>query len=309
MKMLLTLVLLVLLAMPAAAARSAAVPDSREYKILLAADNFVSVKKGCELFWELVEKVAEDHGFSAKKSVKSSPNREISFIDTPGFDLNKKGFIFRLRVSGKALEPGRARSRVGLERGEETAGDSEESAELTLKFRASDMESAMIAPVEPGKQYGDDVSAEVDVVVKAATPVSVFSRSGKICDFPSVPKSVKELLSYYPRLSIAGLDGSKILKTVNNLVVIEQRILHGSIDFGPDKVKTIFSVWYKKGESKPFVAEFSFKLNMNKVERSRSPKFQKVVDDFFVDLVRRGKLFISPNQTKTGMIYQYQTED
>ncbi|MBU1106075.1 MAG: hypothetical protein KKB51_05345 [Candidatus Riflebacteria bacterium] len=303
MKKLLILALFVLLTLPAAAAPSAAIPDSCEYKILLKADNFVSVKKGCELFWELVNKVADDHGFSAEKAVKSSPNREICFLDTPTFDLYKKGFVLRLRASNKAGELRRA----GPQRAaEELTDDPEEltnDTELTLKFRASDLESTIIAPVEPAKKYGNDVSSEVDVVVKAATPVSVFSRSGTITGLDLAPDSVKKLLKYYPRLAIADLDREQSLKTVNNLFVIEQRILHGSIDFGRKKTKTIFSIWYVKGSTKPLIAEFSFKINMEPSEK-RSSQQQTSIDNFFVDLVRRGKLFISPNQTKTGIIYQ-----
>lgn len=295
MKRLLVSVVFVLLTFASATARPSAMPESREYKVMLNAENFASVKKGCELFWDLVEKVAADHGFQANKTVKSSPNREICFIDTPGFDLNKSGFLLRIRAESI---PKRATGLLA-----------DENAELTLKFRASDLESAMIAPVEPAKEHGDDVSAEVDVVVKAAAPVSIFSRSGKIANFGSVPQNIKELMQLYPRLSIVKLNSSLDLKTVNSLVIIEQRILHGSIDFGRDKVKTLFSIWYKKGESKPMVAEFSFKIKTDPYLTRGKERSQNVIDKFFVDLVKRGKLFLSPHQTKTGMIYQYQTED
>ncbi|PKL38274.1 MAG: hypothetical protein CVV41_22595 [Candidatus Riflebacteria bacterium HGW-Riflebacteria-1] len=297
MKKLLISLVFALLTFSAAMAQPLAMPDSREYKVLLNADNFASVKKGCELFWDLVEKVANDHGFQAKKTVKSSPNREICFIDTPRFDLNKSGFVLRIRAE-TVRYPARAASLLA-----------DGNAELTLKFRASDLESVLIAPVEPAKAYGDDVSSEVDVVVKAATPVSVFSRSGKIASFGPVPQDIKELLQYYPRLSIVGLNNSHGLKVVNDLVIVEQRILHGSIDFGRDKVKTLFSIWYKKGESKPMVAEFSFKIKTDSYMVRGAQRSQNLIDKFFVDLVRRGKLFISPHQTKTGLIYQYQTED
>lgn len=297
MKRLLLSVVLALLTFSSAMARPLAMPDSREYKVMLNADNFASVKKGCELFWDLVEKVANDHGFQAKKTVKSSPNREICFIDTPRFDLNRSGFLLRIRAE-TVRKPTRTTGLLA-----------DGNAELTLKFRASDLESALIAPVEPAKEYGDDVSAEADVVVKAATPVSIFSRSGKIANFGPVPQSIKELLQYYPRLSIVELNNSHELKAVNGLVIVEQRILHGSIDFGRDKVKTLFSIWYKKGENKPMVAEFSFKIKTDSYLSRGEERSQNLIDEFFVDLVRRGKLFISPHQTKTGMVYQYQTED
>lgn len=283
MKKLLLSVILLLICW-STTAQSATLPDSREYKVLLKAENFASIRKGCELFWELVEKVAADHDFRAQKIVKSSPNREICFIDSAAFDLNKKGFLLRIR-------------------------EEKDKSEITLKFRATDLESVIIAPVEPAKQYGDDVSSEVDVVVKAATPVSIFSKSGKIKNFKKRPETVKDLQKYYPGLVKAGLNSSLKLTTVNNISVIEQRILHGTIDFGFDKTKTLFSIWYKKGESTPMVAEFSFKIKTDAYLKRGRNRSQNLIDDFFVDLVRRGKLFISPHQTKTGMIYQYQTDD
>ncbi|NLF96630.1 MAG: hypothetical protein GX569_07830 [Candidatus Riflebacteria bacterium] len=284
MRKLLISLLFVLLTCSAAIARTSTLPDSREYKVLLKAENFASIRKGCELFWDLVERVAKDHDFRAQKIVKSSPNREICFIDSAAFDLNKKGFLLRIR-------------------------EEKDKAEMTLKFRATDLESAIIAPVEPAKQYGDDVSSEVDVVVKAATPVSIFSKSGKIENFKKLPDTIKDLQKYYPGLAKAGLNDSLELATVNNISVIEQRILHGTIDFGFDKTKTLFSLWYKKGDSTPMVAEFSFKIKTDAYLKRGDSSSHNLIDNFFVDLVRRGKMFISPHQTKTGMIYQYQTDD
>ncbi len=291
MKRLFLFVIVCVLISPFAWAQTKTGVDSVEYKILLKSENFASVKKGCELFWDLVEKVAADHNLTAEKTVKSSPDREICFIDTPNFDLNKKGFILRLRASG--INKTRNRDSINFADG----------AEMTLKFRATDMESALIAPVEPASELGNDVSSEEDIVIKAATPSSIFSRSGKVYRFARTPAYISELLQLYPGLGVAKFNESLKLDLVNNIIVVEQRILHGKIGFSKKPTKALFSVWYKKGETKPMIAEFSFKLKVKK-NPEKFAKKRKIVDAFFIDLVRRGKLFINMAQTKTGMVYQ-----
>jgi len=284
MKRLMISALLLLLACTTLSAGSSKPPASYEYKILLKPGNFASTERVCRLFWDLVEKVAASHGFTARQKAKSSPEREIRFIDSAAFDLNKKGFLLRIRSENNR-------------------------SEMTLKFRSTDLASATAAPVEPAGQYGDDISLEADVAVKMTIPVSIFSRSGRIDNFKQAPNTVSALCEYYPGLARTGLDIALKLVDVNNISIIEHRLLHGTIDFGFDKVKTLFSIWFIKGKSQPIAAEFSFKIKAGKYLKSGKHDAQQQIDSFFVDLVKRGKLFINSQQTKTGMVYQYQTED
>jgi hypothetical protein len=277
-------VLLLILACNVLSATSSTVPESCEYKILLKTGNYTYTTNECGLFWELVEKVAADNGFIARRKAKSSSEREIRFIDSAAFDLNKKGFLLRIRTD-------------------------KNRSEMTLKFRSTDIESAISAPVEPANEYGDDVSLETDLTVKAAMPVHVFSRSGRIDNIEQVPDTIGALREYYPGLARTGLNDDLKLINVNNVSVIEQRLLHGTVDFGFDKVRTLFSIWHIKGESQPMAAEFSFKIKTDKYLKSGNHSAQQQIDTFFADLVKRGKLFINSQQTKTGMVYQYQTED
>jgi len=284
MKRLIKSVLLLLLTCTALSAGSPKPPESYEYKVMLKTGNYVSTRRDCKLFWELVEKAAADHGFTAQTKDKSSPEREIRFIDSTTFDLNKRGFLLRVRTE-------------------------KDRSELTLKFRTTNLESAITAPVEPAEQYGDDVSLEADITVNATMPVAIFSRSGTIGNFKQVPDSIASLREYYPGIAITGLNDDLKLVNVNNTSVIEQRLLHGSIDFGFDKVKTLFSIWCIRGDSQPMAAEFSFKIKTDRYLKSGNHSAQQQIDTFFADLVKRGKLFINSQQTKTGMVYQYQTED
>lgn len=265
-------------------------PEGREYKILLKAQNFVSFNQGCELFWELVESVALDHSVKIKKQNKAYPQREICFIDTADFSLYKHGFMLRLRSEEvSAVEE----IRLGKD------------AEMTLKFRASDFESVLIAPVKfDDKLFTGELSTEEDVVVKATAPVSVYSVSSTVYRPGPVPSDLSSLLKYYPDMKKAGFTGNAPLKTVNGIEVAEKRLRLGELKFGDEKVKTIFSAWYKKGQEKPFIAEFSFKVKLKDKNPARRIRSLEQIDRFFVDLVKRGKLFVALGQTKTGLIYQ-----
>ncbi|MEW6708786.1 MAG: hypothetical protein AB1403_03105 [Candidatus Riflebacteria bacterium] len=264
-------------------------PESREYKILLKAENFTSFTKGCELFWELVESVALDHGVKVKKVEKNYPNREICFIDTPDFSLYKKGFMLRLR-SEEITRKNQIR----------TGAD----AEMTLKFRASDFESTTIAPVKASEKFSNEISFEEDRVVKASEPISVFSVSSTIYRPGDLPVNLDEMLKFYPDMNRAGFQGSPSLDPVNSIFITEKRLRLGEFKFDEVKAKSIFSVWYKKGQSAPLIGEFSFKVELKQKNPAETIRNLEKIDRFFSDLVKRGKLFVAFGQTKTGMIYQ-----
>lgn len=283
--------LLILLFVVSGAAEAAkrAQPEAKEFKILLKADNFSSFEQGCKLFWKLVETVALDHSVKVKNSDKEYPAREICFVDSEKFALYKHGFILRIRSENVKSSAGRIR--IG------------EDAEMTLKFRASDFESVQIAPVQHAGQYSGEVSYEEDVVVKATAPVSVFSVSSKIFRPGVIPADFTSLLRFYPGLQKAGFVENLSLRPVNNIFVSERRLRLGELKFGQTKAKTIFSAWYKNGATRPFIAEFSFKVYLQSKNPARRVRDLEKINDFFVDLVKRGQLFVALGQTKTGMIY------
>ncbi|MFZ5952972.1 MAG: hypothetical protein ACOYXC_19870 [Candidatus Rifleibacteriota bacterium] len=273
--------------LPADAART--VPESREYKILLKAENFTSFTKGCELFWELVESVALDQGVKVKKAEKTYPDREICFIDTPDFALYKKGFMLRLR-SEEASRANQART--------------VSETEMTLKFRASDFESTVIAPVKASENFSNEISFEEDRIIKASEPISVFSVSSNVFKPEKTPANLDEFLKFYPNMTKAGFHGNAALKPVNGIYITEKRLRLGEFKFDKLKAKSVFSVWYKKGQTAPFIGEFSFKVYFELKKPAENIRNLEKIDRFFRDLVKRGKLFVAFGQTKTGMIYQ-----
>lgn len=289
MKRILFAVLMILLVLPCSFATNRSEIGSREFKIILKAEHFNTAKKGCEQFWQVVEKVAAEHNIKTNGKTKLSPLREICFLDTAKFDFYEKGFILRLRVDNFETNGG---------------SDVVNDGELTLKFRAPDSESVLLAPVTPSSEYDNDLSCEEDVVMKLGKPASMFSRSGKIYGYTRVPDIYMDVNKYFPESPLVGLAGKAKIKKVNDLVILERRIQLGSLYFAEKKTKTIFSIWYKKGEEKPFVAEFSFKIKLTGKNSGKMIRSNDQVEKFFIDLAKEGKALIAPKQTKTGMVYQ-----
>jgi hypothetical protein len=267
-------------------------PSSREYKILLKAERFVSAEEGCELFWQLVEKVSTDFGLKTKAYRKEKPDREICFFDTVENDLYRQGFILRLR----------AEEITRKSENEMLPGLSE--AELTLKFRAPELESVQNALIEPASSLNAEYSCEEDLVVKGGAAVIIFSASSKIPGLKRVPAAVEDLFQFFPGMARLGLSAQSKLAMVNNVCIVEKRIQRGAIYFGDKKTKTIFSIWYEKGEKKPFVAEFSFKVDLDSKNRARRIELLEKINSFFVELARRGKFFVNTEKTKTASVYE-----
>jgi hypothetical protein len=245
------------------------------------------------MFLELVEKVALDHKVAVKKRNKKPEFRQIAYLDTSNFNFYKKGFILRLRsdLIGINHVTGRLKGKT--------------EAELTLKFRSSDIESALIAPVKPETDYGDKVSCEEDVVIKATQPVSIFSSAGKATIMQPSPANLVEALKIFPGLRQIGLSGNPNLKAVNNKVIVEKSHSPIELYFNNEKTKAEFAVWHEKGAKAPFIAEFSFKLKIGDKLSSSEIKAREIIDRFFMDLVKRGKFFVDQGQTKTGAVYEF----
>lgn len=289
MKRVIFAVLMILFALPYSCGAKGVAVESREYKILLKAENFTSIEAGCKQFWRILEKVAGELKIEVKGKKKFLPEREISFLDTAKFDFYKKGFILRLR--GADLGPvGRA-----------VDGD---RSELTLKFRAPDLESVSVAPVKPNSDYESEISCEEDVVVKFGKPSVMYSCSGKINGYTGVPDITADVNKYFSDFPVVGIAGKAKIMKVNNIVIQEKRVQSGSLFFGEKKTKTLFSIWYKKGQTKPFAAEFSFKIKLEGKNAAKTVRNIDQVENFFVELAKNSVALSESKQTKTGMVYQ-----
>jgi hypothetical protein len=268
--------------------------DSSEYKMLLKPSFFTNPEKGCNKFWQIVEKTAEKHGLKTKTKDKKYPARHICFLDSKEHSLYKKGFILRLR--GQEVVPNTRLADIEVK----------DDAEMTLKFRSIDAESAVIAPVKPDSSYDNDMKVEEDLGIKLGKISTVFSRSGRIYQPGKIPGTIKEIHKYFPGMKKIKFNLSEKLEVVNAVNVVEKRYVTGKLYYGKkkQKIKTIFSLWYKKGSNKPFIAEFSFKTSFNeRTPKDRSTK-RKIINDFFTELAQKSKDILNPKQTKTGSVYQ-----
>lgn len=266
--------------------------DSKEYKLLLKPSIFSNPKAGSRIFWKLVKQVVLSNGIKITDAEKVYKKREIAFFDTNTNSLYNKSFITRVRA--RRID----RTRDGLK--------SKKGTELTLKFRNPELTSSIVAPVKPGQQYDSKVSLEQDVSYKSGKMSSVFSRSGKIYTLGALPKTISELTRFFPLFGSVGLNEKLGLNLVGKTIVVEKRIRPGYMYLAGKKIKTLFSFWYKNGETKPFVAEFSYRIRFSRNRKKiiRNDEMQKQADQIFLELAKRSKAFLSPKQTKTGQVYE-----
>ena len=270
------------------------VVDSSEYKILLKPDFFLNPEDGCNKFWQIAKKVAKKNGLKTKAKDKSYSDRHICFLDSKSHSLYQKGFILRIRGQEIASNTKLADIEV------------KDDTEMTLKFRSITAKLAVIAPVKPGLAYDSDMKIEEDLGIKLGKISTVFSRSGRIYEPEKIPATVEEIYKYFPEMEKNKFNLSEKLEVVNAVNIIEKRYVTGKLYYGEEKekIKTIFSLWYRKGDNKPFVAEFSFKTSFNERTSKDSSTKRKVINSFFIELAQKSKQILHPKQTKTGSVYQ-----
>lgn len=271
---------------------------SKEYKLLLKPSFFKSPIRDYHKFWAIVTRIAKDNGLKIQEAEKQYYPRIICFLDTKDHSMNKSAFILRVRANSF-----------------DTFNNnicSFDDAELVMKYRSPDLAASIVASVSGAIGLDRKVSMEEDKSIKLGKIVSVFSKSGKIYDPNSIPQTVNELLQYFPGTRKIEANEKTRLQIVNNVIIIEKRIRPGYIYIGDEKIKTLFSIWYKEDVEEPFIAEFSFKIetssklkvNSKVKEQQRYFPAEKVADEFFMQLSETGEIYLSDKQTKTGLVYK-----
>ncbi len=288
-----TLILFFLFMAGSLGAQTAITPDSCEYKLLLKPELFVNPAEGSVNFWKLVTKAAEKQGLQYERTDEVLDNRDICFLDTSDFQLHNRGLILRCR--GLAIT--NAEQLQTLQPGEDF--------ELTLKLRIPKLQSAT-ATSSFATSFAHDEDLEEDIAMTASGPVSFYSRSCEIEDARVPPDTISTLTGLFPDLAAAGLPASASLKLVNNLLIRECRLEKGLITFENKEAKAMFSLWYNRADNKlPIAAEFSFKVKLGKSPEKAALRRQQA-DSFFAELISEAKDSIAADQTKTGLVYQYQ---
>jgi hypothetical protein len=269
---------LVILSSAAAPAGDGVVLDSREYKLMLDPNAFVTAPsaEAVNLFWDdmlkpvIERRLDRRNGGQArsKKRFKLDEVRTIRFWDTPSCALDAAGFVLR-------------------ERADADAGD---QRELTLKLRTPDLFLAAATDL-PGRAAGasskreediapllvrtiDSSGADRAVVAQPASMRSLFAVSTKQqIRAADMPRRLSDLFALYPTLATSLAQIDRTLVQTTDLVAgesVRELVFEGAeVDLGDDvDAEFALTFWYtgpNRGAAAstepPAIAELSFKYS------------------------------------------------
>lgn len=211
---------------------------SREYKLILSASRFADRNIGIDAFRDLVVSLLEQQGADVKTQ-SSEEIRRTWYIDTPGFQLRRSGYVLRIRHQGTDRK----------------------EYKITLKRRSPDRYLAASADVFSSRRKKDSPKFEEDIL-----PVfrSMFSKSNsRISDREPTFQTVSDAAQLFPGLKNLGIGKKTRLQKVNGFEAHEFFRKLAKARFGNDmKIKLGLSFWYQsRHRSKrqwPLIAECAF---------------------------------------------------
>jgi len=255
--------------------------------MLLVPAMFGDEDAGASAFWRIACAAALDQGLTVINSSVVKATRYLAYLDTPDFALNKKGYMLRLRQSGPVAYP-QAPS---------------PAAELTLKFRSTDIDLAASKDVSPGPGYGGKSKFEKDVVLKDGALKDVFSKSADvdISDFSGI--TLEKFTALYPALGALSIATGTVMGVVNDKRVEEHVLKPGVIMLpGGVKAKASVAIWryQSAGDSgAPFIAEFSFSFAAKVLPEPA----ERTARAFMTALAASSAEWAHRGGTKTELIY------
>jgi hypothetical protein len=263
------------------------------YKLVLRPNHFRS-RKSLFDFADVLQEPAKRNGITFSVGMyKHDPVqiREILFIDTADFRLYNNAFILRRRIRYEEGFP---------------VGD----PEIVFKFRHPDKQKAAETDVRPQIPGDHEVKFKCQVLpLKAQLGGTRLLYSHNV-QFPrsnasqNVDLSMETMTQIFPALAHIKKDPKEKLALVADTIIEEVLQDIGTLDFGGGiKAKTNVALWRTRGEHRPLVGEFSFRIKF-KERTELSPAFLKRAEAFFVGLQHAGKDWLALDATKTGIVYR-----
>ncbi|HNV70432.1 MAG TPA: hypothetical protein PKO06_12095 [Candidatus Ozemobacteraceae bacterium] len=270
--------------------------SARECKMLLRPERFADRSAGVRELLKLVREACSISGlvFITANDTEAESVRFVSFLDTPKFDLYKRGYVLRHRQD--ALVDRYGKCRVATKK-----------YELTFKFRHPEPTVAIEQDTTPHSGFQGKESFEENLLVKETVIDRVYDRSGKVELKNKLGKKISDFSPIFPGLGKVGLSGSEEIVRVNELEIEEYQRDLGTIELGTRATgKAVVSVWYRRGEAKPLIAEFSFKTRLLSRDRLHSliNHTYRTSETLLRELQKAGSTWIAVGTTKTGLVYQ-----
>lgn len=264
----------------------------REFKILLKAEDFDQEDISAEVhdYWKLARRVAGELLINVRRSkTETEPHyRDITFLDTPGFDLYRKGFILRVRRPYEGGEPAK-------------------QYELTLKFRGPDIARAERMDLTSAKAFPGRSKFKEELLLVSAQLGGMRSIFSHTCQLKDLSKPIGATLAdfgrVFPHLKQLGIRPTAKVSPVASTPVQEVLYDLGVLGFrGAKTAKVNMAVWRNPKTKKILIGEFAYETHfrhygrLHPVPKLRSERLYRI-------LQRETGSWIELANTKTSLYY------
>lgn len=264
----------------------------REFKILLKAEDFDPGGLEVEVrdYWKLARRVAGQLLIHVRRSkTENEPRlRDVVFLDTPKFDLYRKGYMLRVRTPYEGAAPGKA-------------------YELTLKFRGPDIALAAHMDLVPGKDLPGRTKFKEELLLVSAQLGGMRSIFSHTCQIKGMTrplgKSLGDLTRIFPHLGTLGLRAGTKLAPASPVPVQEVLYELGELGFrGAKTAKVNMAVWRNPKTKKVLIGEFAYETHFRHYGRLHAvPKLRS--ERLYRILQRETGAWVELANTKTSLYY------
>lgn len=264
----------------------------REFKILLKAEDFDPNDLEAEIhdYWKLARRVAGQLLINVRRSKRETEPqyRDVSFLDTPKFDLYRKGYMLRVRRPYEGAEPGK-------------------SFELTLKFRGPDVARAEGIDLSAGEGYSGRTKFKEELLLVSAQLGGMRSIFSHTCQIKGVTRpigrSLGDFTKIFPHLGTLGLRAGTTIAPAAPTAVQEVLYELGELGFrGAKTAKVNMAVWRNPTTKKILIGEFAYETHFRHYGRLHpAPKLRS--ERLYRILQRETGAWVELANTKTSLYY------
>jgi len=262
----------------------------REFKILLKPQAFSDLERDARDYWKLAKSVARQVPAVIDENPRAnSPQvREVTFFDTPRFDLYRGSYIVRRRTPYKGDKPG-------------------EAFELTMKFRHPDPALAFNTKVDFGKGLPGVVKFKEELLLvgtELGGMRSVYSHTTQIKNQTmKLGTTLADFTRIFPALAGSGIAPGSRMAPVSKIGVEEVLYDLGIIHFGGGKnAKVNIAVWRERETQRVLIGEFAFETEFKHYGRLHpGPKHRS--ERYYRLLQRETGAWVDLGTTKTKLAY------
>ncbi len=278
--------------------------DTAEYKMLINLEDF-----NPEILWSLMKEAAEENNITVTEAEEPMKKgyRKVQYLDSKYGMLKNFGYILRYRHPYKKF--------VSYESAE---NEMDSKYDITLKFRDSDVDKSLSAPMSVGSAFDSiktDAEMEADISpygIKFSKSIKVKPKTKEYGLFDDrFESNLKSYATLYPELLDLQLPPETEINPVGGLTVLEEKIEPAvlTLDCGAE-MEVAFSTFYIKG--KTLVSEVSYDFDIdykvkdsagNKVKKRLTLEEFKQAENFYKSLLIKYDEKLNFGWSKTNFVF------